>query len=123
MTYDRSQIVDFSRPYFVNNVGLAVLSQPLGFFDVMMSMFGDAAMHLLIGFLVLLVILHICFTFRTALCGALSGRIRQRHVRCLLDNGIELLRDVLYDPVSGVVASFYQFGWCYRWCLWLHLLQ
>jgi len=103
VTYDRSQIVDFSRPYFVNNVGLVVLSQPLGFFDVMMSMFGDAAMHLLIGFLVLLVIFTHLFYFSER---RYAERYQGGYVKGMSDacwtTVSSFLRDVLYDPVSGV---------------------
>tara|TARA_Y200000002_G_C22685753_1_gene665935 strand:+ start:2583 stop:3707 length:1125 start_codon:yes stop_codon:yes gene_type:complete len=103
VTFDRSQVVDFSRPYFVNNIGLVVLSEPLSFFEVMLSMFGDAALNLLGAFFVLLFIFTHLFYFSER---RFAERYQGGYVRGIQDacwtTVSSFLRDVLYDPVSGM---------------------
>ena len=103
VTSERAKIVDFSRPYFVNNVGLVVKTQKLGFWDVMLSMFGDAAVQLLMGFMVLLVVFTHLFYFSER---RYAERYKGGYVKGMADASwttiSSFLRDVLYDPVSGL---------------------
>ena len=103
VTSDRAKLVDFSRPYFVNNVGLVLKTQSLGFWDVMLSMFGDAAIQLLIGFMILLVIFTHLFYFSER---RYAKRYKGGYAKGMADASwttiSSFLRDVLYDPVSGL---------------------
>lgn len=103
VTSDRAKIVDFSRPYFVNHVGLVVNIQSLGFWDVILSMFGEAAVQLLIGFMVLLVIFTHLFYYSER---RYAERYKGGYVKGMADASwttiSSFLRDVLYDPVSGL---------------------
>lgn len=103
VTYDRSKIVDYSRPYFVNHVGMVLENKPPKFFDVMISMFGTSALYLLGVFAVLMVIFTHLFYFAER---KHAERYQQGYKRGIGDacwtTLSAFLRDVLYDPQSGL---------------------
>lgn len=109
--HDRVKLVDYSRPFFLNQIGIAVHQQHLTFLDTLQLSFGRTVLIIFILFIVFLLIFsHLFWYFEKDSCRQVSKTYRRGIGEAIWTTVSSFLRDVLYDPKNTsarVVLGFW----------------
>ncbi len=111
VTHKRLQIISYSRPFFLNKMGLVVKKERVNFFTTIGSIFGATLLVLLVIFLVSFVIFsHVFWLCERGKCKQVSKNYINGIKEAMWTTITSFLRDVLYDPKSTgarVVLGFW----------------
>lgn len=101
VTHERIKLIDYSRPYFLNKVGVAVKDKKVNFFTTISSIFGITLLILIISFFVCFIIFsHVFWLYERDKCKQVSKNYRDGIKEAMWTTITSFLRDVLYDPKS-----------------------
>ena len=111
VTHERLKLVDYSRPYFLNKIGLVVRDEKVNFFSTIRSIFGITLIILTSLFLIAFIVFsHIFWIYERGKCKQVSKNYSDGIREAMWTTITSFLRDVLYDPKTTgarVVLGFW----------------
>lgn len=101
VTHKRIQLVDFSRPYFLDKIGAAVTKKSHSFLYIISTIFGQALFFMLAAFFILLIIFgFILWLIEHKKHDAISNRAIKGLGDTVWITITSFLRDLIFEPAT-----------------------